>query len=326
MVRIALVGCGKHMRTTLVPYLRQLEGCDVEVCVDIDESAARTIQQMSRAKSWVNRIEEVDTSKIDAALIALPANVAYQVTSYLIKQGIACFVEKPPASTTDEINLLAQLASAMEVYVQVGFNFRFAEAMVAFHTHTARYRSDPCTAAIEFRSKHPSGPEWGIEDPIAAWLYHNGIHALDLLLWTVGDAHLVNAYIIRTREEKFTMVTMIEHTNTSISTVKLGTLTDKFDLRAELSTSDAHQFYLPNLDEVVMPLRNGKIAGEVLYKTSNLDNGWGRTGYGPELRHFLDNHRQHKSISPALLDALKASQLCDAIMRSLQTGAVCTPG
>src|SRR5258708_8521189 len=145
------------MRTRLVPYLRQLEGCDVEVCVDIDESAARTIQQMSRAKSWVNRIEEVDTSKIDAALIALPANVAYQVTSYLIKQGIACFVEKPPASTTDEINLLAQLASAMEVYVQVGFNFRFSEAMVAFHTHTASYRIDPCTPPLEFIIKNPSG-------------------------------------------------------------------------------------------------------------------------------------------------------------------------
>ncbi len=324
MSKVALVGCGKHMRTTIVPHLTQLEGFEVEVCVDIDEFAAQKVQRASHAKSWANRIEDVDIGNIDAAIIALPAYANYQMTSYLLNRGVACFVEKPPASTTDEVNTLLQLANAMEVYVQVGFNFRFAEAVVAFYTHVAKYRNGPCTATIEFRSKHPSGPEWGIEDPIAAWLYHNGIHALDLLLWTVGDAHRVNAYITRTYEEKFTIVAMIEHRNSSVSTVILGTLTDKFDLRADLYTSDAHRFYLPHLGEATMLIRNGRVAGDVLYRTINLDSGWGRTGYGPELKHFLDNYDKCKNSSPSLLDALKASQLCDAIMYSLKTGTIYT--
>jgi len=324
MLRIALVGCGKHMRTTLIPHLAQLEGFEVEVCVDRDEVAAQTVQHSSRAKSWTTQIEDVDISSIDAAIIALPANANYQVSSYLVNQGIACFVEKPPANTTDEIISLLQLASAMEVNVQVGFNFRFAEAIMAFYSHVAKYSNGPCTTTFEFRSKHPSGPEWGIEDPVAAWLYHNGIHVLDLLLWIVGDAQHVNAYIIRTPEKKFTIVAMIEHRNNSVSTVNLGTLTDQFELRADLYTSDAHRFYLPNLGEAVMLTRNGKVAGDVLYRTSNLDSGWGRAGYGRELKHFLDNHGKYKNSSPSLLDALKASQLCDAIMYSLKTGTIFT--
>jgi predicted dehydrogenase len=318
MSRIALVGCGKHMKNTLVRYLRQLDECDVEVCVDIDEAAAQTVQRLSRAHRCATRIEEIDVRVIDAAIIALPPAAAYQVTSYLIKQGVACFVEKPPASTSEEIETLVELAREREVHVQVGFNFRFAEALVALHAHIVDGIKDPCIATIEFRSEHPSGPEWGRDDPIAAWLYHNGVHALDLLLWLVGDVQRVDAYIARMLAERFTLVTLMEHSNHSISTLRMGTLTDRFDLRAEISTSEGHQFYLSDLSEVVMPLHGGKVAGEVLYRARNLDHGWGRAGYGPELRYFLDHYRDGKSSSPSLLDALKASKLCDAIMRSLQ--------
>jgi len=324
MVRIALVGCGKHMRTTLLPHLAQLEGFEIEVCVDLDEEAAQRLHHLSHAKRWATQLEEVDTEGIDAAIIALPANASYQVTSSLIKHGISCFVEKPPAGTTEEINALLQLARAMEVNVQVGFNFRFAEAIVAFSSCVAEYSNGPCTATFEFRSKYPPGPEWGKEDAKAAWLYHNGIHALDLLLWIVGDAQQVHAHISRTREGKFTITAMIEHHNNSVSMLELCTLTEKFDLRANLTTSDGHRFYVPHLGEAVMLTRLGRVGGEVLYRTGNLDNGWARAGYGPELQHFLENHGKSMKASPSLLDALKASRLCDAIMYSLTTGTIAT--
>jgi phthalate 4,5-cis-dihydrodiol dehydrogenase len=310
------------MRTTLVPHLAQLEGFEVEVCVDLDQEAARRVQHIIRARRWASRQEDVDTDCIDAAIIALPANVSYQVTSSLIERGISCFVEKPPAATTEEINALLHLAQAMKVNVQVGFNFRFAEAVVAFSRCVAECSNGPCTAAFEFRSKHPSGPEWGREDPEAAWLYHNGIHALDLLLWIVGDVQQVHAHRTRTREGKFTITALVEHCNNSVSTLELGTLTEKFDLRATLNTSDGHRLYMPHLGEAVMLTRQGRIGGEVLYRTGNLDNGWARAGYGPELQHFLQNPGKSLQASPSLLDALKASQLCDAMMNSLITGTI----
>ncbi|MGH2498119.1 MAG: Gfo/Idh/MocA family oxidoreductase [Ktedonobacteraceae bacterium] len=322
VTKIALVGCGRHMQTTLVPYLRRLEGYEVEACVDINEEAAQLVQQLSHAKQWATDLEDVDLNNVDAALVALPPQAAYRSTSHLVQQRIACFVEKPPASTSHEIQELMQLASALEVRVQVGFNFRFADAMVALHTCAADHKNDQSVTHVEFRSKHPSGSEWERDDPVEAWLYHNGIHALDLLRWMAGEVQQVHASIIYTQDSKFIIVVLVEHVNKSISTLKLGTLTDKFELRAELLTPDGYQFSLPNLGEVLMPLRAGKMSGEVIYRAGNLDNGWRRAGYGPELQDFLDHYQHYSSSSPSLLDALKASQFCDAIMRSLQKGTV----
>ena len=324
MSRLALVGCGRHMRNTLVSYLRQLEGYEVETCIDLDETAAMAVQQIVHANFWARNIDEIDRGNIDAAIIALPPEAAYQVTSCLIKKRIACFVEKPPASTTDEMKDLMQLAREMEVYVQIGFNFRFAEAISALHTYVRDYRDTSCIANIDFRSKHPSGPEWELTDPVAAWLYHNGIHAIDLMLWTMGEVHQVNAHITHTYEGKFTIVALLRHANNSISTLKMGTLTDKFDLRVMVYTSDACEFYLPNLGEVVMQRQKGRVGGEVIFNTNNLDSGWRRTGYGPELRYFLSNYNKYEKSWPSLLDAIKASRLCDSIMDCLQTGSTVT--
>ncbi len=321
MVRLALIGCGKHMQTTLLPYLMRLEGYEVEVCVDLDEDAVRRVQHMSHAKSWAYQVEDIDINDIDAALIAVPGNKVYSITHYLLHHNIACFVEKPPASTTEEVDDLLRIAHARNIYVQVGFNFRYAEAIDELHSRIIAHAGDPFTVNIEFRSKHPSGPEWGRTDPVEAWVYHNGVHALDLLQWTLGNVHQVHANIIQTCEGKFVIVALMKHVNGSISTIKMGSLTDKFDLRMEVFTSDAHQFYLPHLGEVILSLRHGKVVGELLYRTSNLDNGWGRAGYGPELRYFLKHYHQCECSSPSLLDALKASQLCDAVMYSLRTEA-----
>ena len=320
--RIILVGCGKHMRTTLVPYLRRLEGYEVAVCVDLNEEAAQVVQELSHAKKWATHLEDMNLDTVDAALIALPPRAAYEATSFLVQQRIACFVEKPPASTTDEIEQLMQLASALEVRVQVGFNFRFAEAMVALHTCALDHRNDQSVVHVEFRSKHPAGPEWEREDPVEAWLYHNGIHALDLLRWIAGEVQQVHASITYAQDSKFTIVALVEHCNKSVSTLKLGTLTDKFELRAELQTPDGYQFSSSNLGEVLMPLRSGKLSGEVIYRAGNLDSGWKRAGYGPELQDFLDHYHENSGTFPSLLDALKASLFCDAIMRSLPKAAV----
>ncbi len=42
MPKLALIGCGKHMQKTLVPYLLQLEGYEVAVCVDSRRSLSKT--------------------------------------------------------------------------------------------------------------------------------------------------------------------------------------------------------------------------------------------------------------------------------------------
>ncbi len=317
-MKVALIGCGRHMQSTLIPHLLHLPEYEVTVCVDIDEEAAETARRMSHARYRVNAVEEIDMGEIDAALVAMPSDVAGSVTRFLIKNNIACFVEKSPANTSDEIEDLLTLARLRDVYVQIGFNYRYADAIANFYTRTAPYRERPCVATLDFRSKHPSSSEWGIEDPVAAWLYHNGVHMLDLLRWLLGDVEHVHAELVEAAPPgKFLLVVQARHSNGSVSTIRMGNMTGHFDIRLDLFTLEAHQFCMPHLGEVTQSLRDGRVAGDVLYRTPNLDNGRGRAGYGSELRYFAQNFQQSTTTAPSLADALKASQLCDMILQSL---------
>lgn len=320
MTRIMLVGCGRHMQGYLVPYLLRLTGYSIEVCVDQEATAAKTVQTMSHARTWATNVEDVDPGSIDAAIVALPPQAAYETTKYLIHQGIACFVEKPPADSTEHIGELWRLASSKQVYVQIGFNYRAAEALIALRRATSGSLAQPCTATLEFRSKHPSGPEWGVEDPVAAWLYHTGVHALDLIRWLVGDVKSVDAQVIQVSKDKFNAVLLLRHSNDSVSTLKVGNLIDKFSIQAEVFTADAAQYVMPHLGQVIFVLRAGRAWGESLYQTYNMDDGWGRMGYGPELHNFLEHYRCPEVNEPSLFDAFKAAQLADACMESFRTG------
>lgn len=317
MIRIALVGCGRHMKGTLISYLLRLNEYQVYACVDVNETAAQEAQLLCHAEIAAKHIEDIDFSRVDVAIVALPPNEAYKVTSFLIKENIACFVEKPPANTTSEIQNLWDLAQKHKVYVQVGFNFRYADAVSAFRNAVAEYQNAPFNASFEFKSKHPSGPQWGIEDPVAAWLYQNGIHITDFLQWIGGDTCSVSAEMIQISNSKFIISALIKHTSGSISTFKIGNLTDTFDVRAELFTSDATQIFMPNLGEVILVQQKGRPSGNVVYRTRNLDDGWGRSGHGPELKYFLNNYRHYECASPSLHDALKASKICDQVMAQI---------
>lgn len=320
MARIALVGCGRHMQNTLAPYLQRLGGHQIVVCVDPIEESARKVQLIIGANCCVKSMVDLEIDCIDAAIIAAPGPQNKEVMHGLMGHNIACFVEKPPADGTDEIAALLSDADSTGTYVQVGFNFRFADAVRSFQSHIAPYRLEPCFAEIDFMSKNPSGPEWNRSDPLEAWLYHNGVHGLDLLRWMLGDVVSVYAQHVPARNGRFLIVCSLKHTDGSVSIARLGSLTNSLELRAHFVTPDGREYRMPHLGEVILARRDGNVDGTVLYRTGNLDSGWARAGYGPELAHFLKSHRDHQMSSPSLVDALKASQLCDAVLDSLRRG------
>jgi predicted dehydrogenase len=308
------------MRNTLIPYLQRIEECNITTVVDHDPIALQTALHMTKAQSCVDIVEQMDICNIDAAVVALPPSDTYRAANYLIDHGVPCFLEKPPAETTLEIDQLLSIATTRQVYVQIGFNFRFADAVHTISEAICAAKTPVISAFITFKSKHPTGPEWGRDDPIAAWLYHNGIHALDFSGHLLGNAQRVRATLMHADLLRFTIVAYVEHSNGSVSVLSLGNVIDKFEIRCEVLAADGTTYFMPNLGEVFMPLRQGNVAGNVLYRASNLDNGWGRTGFGAELQYFMTNCKQYEPGSPSLDQALRASRLSDAILASVRDG------
>ena len=318
MTRIALVGCGRHTKDTLTTYLKRLDGVEFEVCVDLVLDAARAVQTKLNARACTDTVELVDTSKIDLALLALPPKPAFEVAKYFVDRKVPCFVEKPPAASTADIISLEQVAKSASVYVQVGFNFRFADAVNTLHKQLKSGNEGSCILSIDFKSKHPSGPEWGVESEVETWLRHNGIHAFDLIQWFSGDVTELNTGLFRRNDRKFIVTALAKHANNSISMLRIGNLTDRFDFRMNVHHLNADQVHMPHLGEVILELRNGQLGGEVLYRTRNLDDGWGRAGYGHELDYLVGHYHQPHCQFSSLQNAIKASQLCDLAVNTLR--------
>lgn len=318
MTRIALVGCGKHTKDTLATYLKRLGQLEFEVCVDLVLDSALAVQTELNARSSANSVEAIDISKIDLAILALPPGAAFEVAKYFIDRSVPCFVEKPPAASTADIASLMQLAQSRSVYVQVGFNYRFADAVRVLHNQISANSEAGCILSIDFKSKHPSSSEWGVEGQLESWLRNNGIHAFDLLQWFSGKITKLSTGLFKGNEARFIVTILAQHSTGSISMLRIGNLTDRFDFRMTIHNTSSDQIHMPHLGEVIMEFRSGRLAGEILYRTRNLDNGWSRAGYGPELEYLISHYSEPHCSFSSLQDALIASELCDVTLNKLR--------
>lgn len=112
-----------------------------------------------------------------AAVIAVPTPLHYEVTRYMLENGIHCLVEKPFTSTVAESEELIRLAREKDLVLQVGHVERFNPAVIA---------AGPFVTAPKFIEVNRLGPY----DPRTS---HIGvvldlmIHDLDMLLYLVND-------------------------------------------------------------------------------------------------------------------------------------------
>jgi predicted dehydrogenase len=320
-LRCVLIGCGPQMRDNLVPFLHRLNRHTIVACVDPNEVLAQNLARMTGAKLSVRDVEELDITTIDAAIIAVPPTPSYHVTRYLVRHRIACFVEKPAGPSTPVLESMWREAQNNNTYVQVGFNFRYAEAISHLYHISYAQRQEPHCLTIDFLSRHPSGPQWERQDTIDAWFRHNGVHALDLAQWLIpSPVEKVQAHLITQDGHKFLGTVVLRHANDAISLLRVGNQTKDFVIRVDVHGRDGSRYHLPNLEGVRLDMDAGKTLDARLFATRNLDHGWARSGFGPELQQFFDvacTKSLPELKPPTLEDAYKTSQLCDKIMEAI---------
>lgn len=322
--RLALIGCGKQMQKNLLPFLRRIQGLEIVACVDPREDAGSEVQFMAGARQWVPDVRDLSPGSVDAAILALLPEPSRDVTLHLVEQGVSCFVEKPAGPSTAALREMDQKARQSDTLAQVGFNFRYADAVAHLHELTMDQRQNPFTLTLDFYSKHPSAPQWGCDNAIEAWIRHNGVHALDMARWFAGSpAAEVTTHVIHTGEHQFLGVISLRHENGALSILRVGNQTRKFIIRMALHCVDGTRYSMPSLERVKLDFDQGAPSGTNLFATRNLDHGWGRSGFGPELSSFVTQIGAGSGASslaantPTLEDAAEASGLCDRVMEAI---------
>lgn len=120
VVRLAVIGCGAMTRENLLPVLSGHEGVNVVSLVDVNEAVARKLGDAYGISSVLTSPDGLDTSMVDAVIIATPPAFHCPQTVALAGRGLHVFVEKPMATTLADARQMMDAARRAGVTLTVG--------------------------------------------------------------------------------------------------------------------------------------------------------------------------------------------------------------
>ncbi len=136
-LRVGVVGVG-HIGKNHARLYADLPQVEFTAIFDIDPAQANSIAKEFGVEA-VGSLEEF-SARVDAASIATPTNSHFAVAQQLLAAGKHLLIEKPIAETAEDASVLAQLAAAHQLVLQVGHVERFNPVLSALEKHLTRPR------------------------------------------------------------------------------------------------------------------------------------------------------------------------------------------
>ena len=200
MRTVAVIGCGRISHSAHFPALSKIDGVRIKYACDLIEEKA------IKAKEMYPRVENVITDykialadpEVDAVFVLTPNYAHYTVTMDALAAGKHVMCEKP---VTVNYELSCEMAEAAEKYgkmLNIGVCNRYNKSIELleemnrngefgniYHVYCS-FRAHRCIPGLggAFTTKSQSGGGVLID-----W----GVHFLDLILYILGGAKLVNA-------------------------------------------------------------------------------------------------------------------------------------
>lgn len=191
-VRLAVVGCGAAAQHLHLPALAGRRDCDVAVLVDpLEQQAARLAREYGVPRVLTDH-RQLTGLDVEAAVLTAPNDLHAAIAVDLAQAGIDVLVEKPVARCVDEAEAMRKAADEAGRILAVGMVLRFSAANQAARDFISSGMLGPISSFTAI-----SGVEyaWPVATPYilhaaqagGGALIDIGIHALDLLLWWLGD-------------------------------------------------------------------------------------------------------------------------------------------
>ncbi|HLW59039.1 MAG TPA: Gfo/Idh/MocA family oxidoreductase [bacterium] len=201
-MRIALIGCGKIGRRR-AEALRESKGGVLVLAVDRDLARAESVATDWRCQASVDWGEAIRRDDIGAVIVSTTHDALAGATRAAAEHGKHVLVEKPMARTPAEAALVCRALRDAQgnrrlagdrrpLVVKVGFNHRFHPAISKAHTLLeAGSIGEPYFVRCRYGHGGRRGyaDEWRFNVEIAGGgeLLDQGIHAIDLFRWFLGD-------------------------------------------------------------------------------------------------------------------------------------------
>lgn len=137
--KICVIGCGRHSREVHGPSLKKYSSLHPDVVLaavcDLDLArASEFARDFGFARAYTDIGDMVKKEKPDAATVILPTELIASTCRKLLDHGIPLLIEKPPAASPADLELLLKSAEATGQPTQVAFNRRYVPLFVRART------------------------------------------------------------------------------------------------------------------------------------------------------------------------------------------------
>jgi predicted dehydrogenase len=183
MIRLALIGCGEHSRTShAIPLARyashHVNEIQLSAACDLNIERAETFcREYGFLRAYSDLQSMLATESVDACVSVMPMESIVSTAVKLMQLRIPCVIEKPLGTSMAEAETLARVANETQTPHMVSVNRRFMPFLNRARAWTAECGPLQYVRATQVRHLR-SEPDF---------IWSTGIHALDALRYLAGD-------------------------------------------------------------------------------------------------------------------------------------------
>jgi virulence factor len=300
-MKVGVIGLGAIAQKAYLPLLAAKGDLDI-VLATRNSQTLDQISRQYRIPEKVGSVDELIHTGIQAAFVHTATEAHFRVVQRLLDSGIHVYVDKPLAYSLKEARDLVELAARRQRLLMVGFNRRFAPYYSQLH-------AVPEKSLVFMQKNRVNSPE-----TVRAFIFDDFIHVVDTLRFlspgTPQDIRvtghkkdgLLEQAIIEWSCPRFAAIGVMNRDS--------GQTEEKLEVIAS-----RNKWQVNDLGESIH-LYNGE---ERRIRSGDWEPILFRRGFVQIIDHFLSAIVQGLPSSPTAEDSLLTHELCEQIVRELDT-------
>ena len=125
-LKIGVIGVGYVAKNNFLPVLPRFDDVEFVGLMAKNLENARYAQRLCGARQAVSTLEEFVNLGLDCAFVLTPKACHAEQISFLLREGVDVYSEKPMATTLKDAAQIADLAEKTGRKLMIGFNRRYA--------------------------------------------------------------------------------------------------------------------------------------------------------------------------------------------------------
>ena len=330
-MRIGWIGCGNHAAEMLLPQLTRL---NVTIAAIADQSEER-LTLVGDRYGVAARYRDADALLAHEGLaaigLAVGPGVHARISAAAMERGLAVFMEKPPAATAAEAQVLADVSARTGRPCVVGFMKRYSTAnRIAGNV----VRAADFGIRVSLLGEYMTAPGYFVGNPdYTGFLLHHCVHAMDLVPWFIGEpVQSVTARRFEMEPGKLLLHVGFDFASGALATVVMGTHQSRGTpmewwqvmgdhKRVEVrNVHDVRYYRAPGFKATdpaatLDPTQDALIWEPNHTAAANEDH----KGYHALLSAFVARAEGGASDAPDITDGVRAMRVLEAMIRSIES-------